>query len=71
MYAKRGMRIQELIVDPEFGTDRFRRVLMKSGIAVNVASAKEHVAGVERKTRLLKERIRARRSCLPYKKFQS
>ena len=69
IYSKRGLRIIELIVDPQFGTERFRIVLMQSGISVNVASAKEHVAGVEQKTRLLKERMRSKRTSLPYKKI--
>ena len=69
LYAKKGMKIQDLIVDPEFGTQRFQDVLRRSGINVNVASAKEHVSGIERKTRVLKERVRARRSALPYKKM--
>ena len=42
---------------------------MKAGITVYVASAREHVSGIERKTRLLKERVRARRSALPFKKI--
>ena len=68
LYSSRGMRISDLYVDPEFGTEKIHCAMMNAGIRINVASAKEHVAGIERKTRVLKERVRARRSALPYKK---
>ena len=69
LYSSKGMRIQSLYVDPEFGTQAFTEPLLKEGIKVNVASAKEHVAGIERKTRVVKARVRARWSVLPYKKI--
>ena len=60
LYSSKGFRINSLYVDPEFGTKVFSEPLMEQGITVNAASANEHVAGIERKTRVLKERIRAR-----------
>ena len=63
------MRVTDLSVDPEFAgmTGSFA----EEGVRMNPASAREHVAGVERKTRLLKERIRCRWSQLPYEKIPS
>ena len=61
------MRIQELLVDPEFAI--VQQEVMRYGTALNVASANEHVSGIERKTRVLKERVRGSWSNLPYKKL--
>ena len=69
LYLSKGFRINSIYVDPEFGTAGFREPLMKLAISVNVTSTKEHVAGIERKTRVLKERIKSRWSVLPYMKI--
>ena len=65
LYNTRGMRVTDLFVDPEFESAKSK--FEQHGIRMNVASASEHVAGIERKTRVLKERIRSRWSRLPYK----
>ena len=56
-------------MDAEFGHPGFINALLRYSVSVNVASAREHVAGIERKTRTLKERVRARRSQMPYLKI--
>ena len=69
LYSSKDFRVNSLYVDPEFGTKAFSEPLMELGITVNAASANEHVAGIERETRVLKEWVRARWSTMPYQKI--
>ena len=59
LYSSKGMRIKNLYVDPEFGSARFTEPLLKEGITVSIISGKEHVSGIERNTRDVKERVRS------------
>lgn len=67
LYHNRGMRIKDLFVDPEFAPTSDE--VARRGIWLNIASQSEHVAGIERKTRVLKEQVRARWSVMPYSKI--
>ena len=58
------MRVTSYFVDPEFSG--LEQELQQVGVKLNVASASEHVANIERKTRVLKERVRSRWSKMPY-----
>ena len=69
LYNERGFKVTRLCVDSEFASPAFISALLRQAITVNAASAREHVAVVERKTCTLKERLRARRSKIPYKKL--
>ena len=69
LYQTRGLVVRQLCVDAEFGSKPFVSALLRRSITVNSASAREHVSGIERKTRTLKERVRARRSQIPYKRI--
>ena len=59
LYNSKGLTVRTLCVDAEFGTPAFVSILIRYSVSVNAASAREHVGGIERKTRTLKERVRA------------
>ena len=61
--------MRKLCIDTEFNGPQFEAALLRQSVAVNAASACEHMGGTERKTRTLKERVRARRSQMPYTKL--
>lgn len=56
-YKSKEMRVKDIYVDPEFAP--MRNKLLGLGATIYVVSAYEHVVGVERKTRVLKEQGRA------------
>jgi hypothetical protein len=67
LYGNKGFNVTIINTDPEFETVKEHMQYKKPQI--NPTSAKEHVPRVERNNRVIKERVRARRSRLPYKKL--
>lgn len=65
IYTRRGFVVTSMLMDMQFAP--LRAALLKRGVTLNLASAKEHVGEIERFIRTLKERIRALRSRTPYK----
>jgi hypothetical protein len=67
LYGSKGFNFTIINTDPEFATVIEHMTYKKPQI--NPTSTKEHVPRVERNNRTIKERVRARRSRLPYKKL--
>ena len=67
IYTRRGFKIETMLMDMQFNP--IRDAIMKRGVTLNPTSAKEHVADIERFIRVIKERARAMRSSMPYKKI--
>ena len=66
-YHKAGYRVIEVRADPEFA--KIERHILEdeeNDINLNLSSAQEHVPGVERSARTIKERVRAWHSRMPY-----
>ena len=63
-YLLRGFTVKVINADNEF--EPLRKDLIKMGIATNITSANEHVPRIERRIRLIKERVRSIRHTLPY-----
>ena len=69
LYKSKALTVRTLCVDAEFGTPAFITSMLRYSVSMNEASAREHAGGIERKTRTLKERVRAGRSQMPFKKI--
>ena len=65
-YKSRGFTIDKVFCDTEGGVVASKPVLNAEGIELDLSSAGEHVPIVERNIRLIKERMRAILSVLPY-----
>jgi hypothetical protein len=65
IYTRRGFCINTMLMDMQF--ESLKHILMRYGVVLNCSSAKEHVGEIERFIRVIKERIRALRSRMPYK----
>ena len=66
LYANRGFRITTLSVDNEFAPLQGLLQALPDGPRVNVCSANEHVPEIERRIRVVKERVRSLRHTLPF-----
>jgi hypothetical protein len=66
-YSRRGFKVTDVLMDLQFAT--LEHELRSRGINLNLAAAKEHVGEIERLIRTIKERARALRSSLPFKKI--
>ena len=64
LYRHRGFIVKVVNADNEF--EPIRQGLLTKGISVNITSANEHVPTIERRIRLIKERVRSIRHTLPY-----
>jgi hypothetical protein len=67
LYAKRGFRVETLMMDGEF--EPLRGELSILGITLNTVSRGEHVPVAERRIRTLKERTRSAYNMLPFNKI--
>jgi hypothetical protein len=67
LYAKRGFRVETLLMDGEF--EPLRGELSILGITLNTVSRGEHVPEAERRIRTLKERTRSAYNTLPFNKI--
>jgi hypothetical protein len=65
-YLQRGFRITEVHADHEFDALRSFVNDMPRAPRLNITSADEHVPEVERRIRVIKERVRAVRHSLPF-----
>ena len=66
MYASRSFKIDTIIMDGEQGLQSNKLEINGYGIQVNVTGKGKHASKAERTIRLVKERIRAYISTLPY-----
>ena len=66
-YTKRGFKVCDILMDMQFAS--LEDDLVTRGVNLNVASAKEHIAEIERFIRTIKERARAIRASLPFAKL--
>lgn len=66
-YKQHGFYVTEVHGDNGFAPMRDAANATNGGTAVYLASASEHVPGVERRIRVVKERIRSVRNSLPLK----
>ena len=69
LYEKRGFRVQTLHADHEFAPLKQLIDSKPRGPTVNLAAANEHVPEIERRIRVVKERSRALRHSLPFKRL--
>ena len=67
IYSRRSFKVTDMVMDMQF--EPICAQLQCREVTLNTASAKEHVAEIERFIRVIKERTRALRSHLPYKKL--
>jgi Reverse transcriptase (RNA-dependent DNA polymerase)/Zinc knuckle len=67
IYAKRGFKLDTLVLDGEF--ESLRPKLAEMAITLNVTSRDEHVPEAERRIRVLKERVRAVWNTLPFERM--
>ena len=65
-YLQRGFRITTVHADDEFFPLKELIEVMPGGPSMNLTGANEHVTGIERGIRVVKERSRALRHSLPY-----
>ena len=68
-YLQRGFRITTVHADGEFEPLAALIQALPGGPTVNLASAHEHVPEIERRIRVVKERCRASRHTLPFKRI--
>ena len=68
-YLQRGFRITTVHADGEFEPLKALIASLPGGPTVNLASAHEHVPEIERRIRVVKERCRASRHNLPFKRI--
>mmetsp|Transcript_36183 Transcript_36183/g.51177 ORF Transcript_36183/g.51177 Transcript_36183/m.51177 type:complete len:412 (+) Transcript_36183:1053-2288(+) len=68
-YRRRGFRITTVHADNEFGPLQELINDMPAGPSMNLASAREHVPEIERRIRVVKERVRALRCSLLFNKI--
>ena len=64
MYSRWGFKVTDIIMDMQF--EPLRSYLLQHKVILNATSANEHVGDIERFIRVVKERVRALRSRLPY-----
>jgi hypothetical protein len=64
---RRGFKIETALMDREF--ERLRDDIPE--LNLNTTAASEHVPDIERKIRVIKERMRAIMSTLPFKRLPS
>ena len=57
----------DMLMDMQFAC--IKAALLKRQVNLNCASAKEHIGEIEHFVRMIKERIQAARSRLPYEKL--
>ena len=69
LYKRRGFRIETIHADREFEPLAELIESHPRGPSVNLASANEHVPEIERRIRVVKERTRAVRHSLPFKRM--
>ena len=63
-YTKRGFNVTTSLMDRDFVP--MRTALLNMGVLMNTASTSEHVPGIKRQHRVVKERSRACRHSLPF-----
>lgn len=68
-YLQRGLRITELHADNEFAALKQYLDEMPRSPRLNLTAADEHVPEIERRIRVVKERIRAVRHSLPFERI--
>ena len=68
-YLRRGFRIVDVNADGEFEPLKPLIEALPSAPTVNLAAKSEHVADIERRIRVVKERARAARSRLPFRRI--
>ena len=68
-YLRRGFRIVTVLMDGEFAQLQVKINEMPKGPTVNLTSANEHVPEIERRIRMVKERVRALRHSLPFSRL--
>jgi hypothetical protein len=66
-YARNGFAVRSICIDPELA--EVIEEMKNKQVEINPAAAKEHVPAIERQIRTIKERVRAQRSRLPFKKL--
>ncbi|CAN0030781.1 unnamed protein product, partial [Sphacelaria rigidula] len=67
LYDQRGFKLRRITVDGESGIGQLDEWLSTRNIQLDQRTAGEHVKLVERKIRLIKERVRCHLSALPFK----
>ena len=67
IYTGRGFKIKTVFADPEFTPAKFE--LLDREVALDVAQAGAHIPRIERNTKFVKERVRATRHTLPFKRI--
>ena len=68
-YLQRGFRITTVSADGEFAPIKELIESILGGPSVNLTSANEHVPEIERRIRVVKERVRATRHSMPYRRL--
>ena len=68
-YRQRGFNIQTLCADGEFSSLASFISDLPEAPTTNFTAANEHVPEIERRIRMIKERVRAVRSSLPFKRI--
>ena len=68
-YLQRGFRITTVSADAEFAPIRELIESIPGGPSVNLTSANEHVPEIERRIRVVNERVRATRHSMPYRRL--
>jgi len=69
LYKTRGFQTKYLLVDGEFAPLKDMIEGLPGGPTVNLATANEHVPEIERRIRVVKERVRALRLGLPFSRL--
>lgn len=67
LYRNAGFQVKFVLVDGGF--EHIRAKYNEYGVILNTTSANEHVPGIERMIRVIKERARSIRCTLPFKKI--
>ena len=67
LYSRRGFQVVDLLMDMQFQMLKKKLAIRK--VRLNTSAAKEHIAEIERFIRVIKERVHALRSRLPYKQI--
>ena len=67
-YNRRGFRVIEIRMDPEFDGDKYDSLISNIGPRLNICGTRDHCPLQERNTRVIKERIQCLWSVLPYRK---
>ena len=67
VYARAGFVVQTLLMDMEFN----KVIPELPEVVINTSAASEHVAEVECRNRVIKERFRANLAMVPFKSIQN